>query len=213
MLILGLLSVWRMVQCRWRISHNYVYSPPKACTVFSSCNRLLKKDFGMGDGERDWFPSERNKVHSTLLDMHASELCPRSLPFAPFDLLIPPPSTSFQASPSPSLQRREVINSVLLRYLLWLQLNVSLFSLKIKNKKAGIGTGLMRLLRGQDTCHQVWWVQFNPHGRRKVGYARLHSEPWTSVLENTASYRKSWHTSTAKWVGRAISLQTKETGF
>lgn len=40
------------------------------------------------EGKRDWFPSERNKVHSALLDMHASEFCPRSLPFVLFDLLI-----------------------------------------------------------------------------------------------------------------------------
>lgn len=46
--------------------------------------------WGIGrEGERDWFPSERNKVHSTLLDMQASELCPRSLPFALFHLLVP----------------------------------------------------------------------------------------------------------------------------
>lgn len=66
--------------------------PKKLALFFFSCNRLLKKDFGMEDrreGKRDWFPSERNKVHSALLDMHALEFCPRSLPYALFDLLIP----------------------------------------------------------------------------------------------------------------------------
>lgn len=138
MLILGLLSVWRMVQCRWRISHNYVYSPSKACTVFSSCNRLLKKDFGMGDGERGGreigFPQRETKSI-----LHCWTCMPLSFALGHYPLL--PSICSFyhllpasRPSPSPSLQRREVINSVLLRYLLWLQLNVSLFSLKIKKK-------------------------------------------------------------------------------
>lgn len=54
---------------------------------FLPCNRLLMTlVWGIGS---DWFPSERNIVHSTLLDMHASEFCPRSLPFALFNQLIP----------------------------------------------------------------------------------------------------------------------------